>query len=135
MKALRQRLASERGDTLISGVITLILVVFVVALAIQLVAFVQARDAAQAAAQEGAQAAATEGTGVGATRAQSILNAAGGAAAGLSPTASEGTSVISVRVAGPAPHVFPGVDLLLPSISAHASAPTERYPADEEATQ
>jgi hypothetical protein len=135
MRALRQRLASERGDTLISGVITLVLVVLVVALAIQLVAYVQARNAAQAAAQEGAQTAATEGTGAGVSRAQSILIAAGGAAAALRPAASEGASVISVRVAGPAPHVFPGVDLLLPSISAHASAPAERYPADEEAAQ
>lgn len=135
MRAIRQRLASERGDTLISGVITLVLVVLVVALAIQLVGYVQARNAAQAAAEEGAQAAATEGASAGIGRAQSVLAAAGGLAAGLRPAASEGASAISVRVAGPAPHVFPGVDLLLPSISAQASAPAERYPADEEAAQ
>jgi hypothetical protein len=45
--------------------------------------------------------------------------------------AQSGTSAITVIVAGQAPPVFPGVDLMLPGISAHASVPVERYPADE----
>lgn len=131
MAHFRRRLASERGDTLISGVITLLLVVLVVALGIQVVAYVQSRDVAGAAAQEGAQTAASDGTGAGVSRAQSILSVAGGAGAGLHATANEGADITVVRVTGQAPHVFPGVDLMLPSVAAHASAPTERYPEDE----
>lgn len=128
---LRQRLASERGDALISGLITLGLVLLVIWLAVQALAFAHARNVAQAAAQEGAETAATEGTGAGIARADTILTAAGGAGAGLHPSANSSASVITVTVAGQAPHVFPGVDLLLPAISAHASVPVERYPTDE----
>jgi hypothetical protein len=131
VKRLRQRLAGERGDSLVSGLITLGLVLFTIALAMQLLAYAHARNVAQAAAQEGAETAASEGNGAGIARANAILGAAGGAGAGLHPSAQSGTSVITVTVAGSAPHVFPGVDLMLPAISAHASVPTERYPADE----
>lgn len=131
MVKLRQRLASERGDALISGLITLGLVLLVIWLAVQALAFAHARNVAQAAAQEGAETAATEGTGAGIARADTILTAAGGAGAGLHPSANSSASVITVTVAGQAPHVFPGVDLLLPAISAHASVPVERYPTDE----
>jgi len=131
LKRLRKRLACERGDSLVSGLITLGLVLFTIALAIQLLAYAHARNVAQAAAQEGAETAASEGNGAGLARANAILGAAGGAGAGLHPSTQSSTSVITVTVAGSAPHVFPGVDLMLPAISAHASVPTERYPADE----
>ncbi len=131
MKRLRKRLAGERGDSLVSGLITLGLVLFTIALAMQLLAYAHARNVAQAAAQEGAETAASEGNGAGIARANAILGAAGGVGAGLHPSTQSSTSVITVTVAGSAPHVFPGVDLMLPAISAHASVPTERYPADE----
>jgi hypothetical protein len=131
MVRLRQRLADERGDALISGLLTLGLVLLVVALAIQGLAFAHARNVAQAAAQEGAETAAAEGNGAGVARAGAILTAAGGAGAGLHPSAESSTRVVTVRVSGQAPHVFPGVDLLLPGITAHANVPTERYPQDE----
>jgi hypothetical protein len=132
VKRLRKRLACERGDALISGLLTLGLVLLVIALAIQALAYAHARNVAQAAAQEGAETAAAAGTGAGLARAGTLLGAAGGAGAGLHPSAQSSTSVITVVVAGQAPHVFPGVDLLLPGITAHASVPVERYPADEE---
>jgi hypothetical protein len=132
VKRLRNRLACERGDALISGLLTLGLVLLVIALAIQALAYAHARNVAQAAAQEGAETAAAAGTGAGIARAGTLLDAAGGAGAGLHPSAQSSTSVITVVVTGQAPHVFPGVDLLLPGITAHASVPVERYPADEE---
>lgn len=128
---LRQRLASERGDALISGLLTLGLVLLVIALAIQALAYAHARNVAQAAAQDGAEAAATEGNGAGIARADAILSAAGGAGAGLRSSAHSSTSAVTVIVTGQAPHVFPGVDLMLPGITAHASVPTERYPTNE----
>lgn len=124
-------LLCERGDALISGLLALGLVLLTVALAVQALAYAHARNVAQAAAQDGAETAAAQGAGAGIARADAILAAAGGAGAGLHPTAQSGTSVITVVVAGQAPHVFPGVDLMLPGISTHASVPVERYPADE----
>jgi hypothetical protein len=132
VKHLHKRLASERGDALISGLLTLGLVLLVVALAIQALAYAHARNVAQAAAQEGAETAAAQGTGAGVVRADMILSAAGGAGSGLHPSASSSASVITVVVSGQAPHLFPGVDLMLPGITAQASVPTERYPGDEQ---
>lgn len=131
LSRIRARLAGERGDALISGLITLGLLLLVIWLAVQALAFAHARNVAQAAAQEGAESAATEGTGAGIARADTILAAAGGAGTGLHPSATSSATLITVTVAGQAPHVFPGVDLLLPEITAHASVPTERYPTDE----
>lgn len=128
---IRARLACERGDALISGLLMLGLVLLVVWLAVQALAFAHARNVAQAAAQEGAETAASQGAGAGIARADTILSAAGGAGSGLHPSASSSGSVITVTVTGQAPHVFPGVDLLLPGISAQASIPVERYPTDE----
>lgn len=132
MKRLRNRLASERGDALISGLLTLGLLLLVVALAIQALAYAHARNVAQAAAQEGAETAASQGAGAGVARANVILSAAGGAGSGLHPSATSSARVITVVVSGQAPHLFPGVDLMLPGITAQASVPTERYPADEQ---
>ena len=131
MVRLRHRLASERGDALISGLLALGLVLLVIAFAVDALVYAQARSVAQAAAQEGAETAASEGNVAGIARADAILNAAGGAGADLHPSAQSSARVITVVVAGQAPHVFPGVDLMLPAITAHASVPVERYPADE----
>ena len=131
MVRLHKRLGDERGDALISGLLTLGLVILVIALAIQALAYAHARNVAQAAAQEGAETAAAEGQGAGIARAESILGAAGGSGAGLHPSVQSSTSVVTVPVTGNAPKVFPGVGLLLPAITAHASVPTERYPQDE----
>lgn len=132
LKRARRRIVDERGDALISGLLTLALLILVVALAVQALAYAHARNVATAAAQEGAQTTAAEGQGAGVARAQAILAAAGGAGGGLRASVNEGARVITVTVAGQAPHVFPGVDLLLPGIAARASVPTERYPADEQ---
>jgi hypothetical protein len=131
MVRLRLKLSDERGDALISGLLTLGLIILVVALTVQALAYAHARNVARAAAQEGAEAAAAEGQGAGIARADTILTAAGGAAAGLRPSVQSSTSVVTVRVTGQPPHVFPGVGLLLPGITAHASVPAERYPQDE----
>lgn len=131
MARIRTRLACERGDALISGLLTLGLVLFTVALAAQALSYAHARNVAQAAAQDGAETAASQGTGAGVARAETILAAAGGAGSRLHPSAQSGTSTITVIVSGQAPHIFPGVDLMLPAISAHASVPVERYPTDE----
>lgn len=128
---IRVRLTCERGDALISGLLTLALVALTVGLAVQILAYAHARNVAQAAAQDGAETAAAQGAGAGVARAQRLLTAAGGAGSGLRPSAKSSASVITVVVAGQAPHVFPGVDLMLPAISAHASVPVERYPQDE----
>ncbi|MHB1570845.1 MAG: TadE/TadG family type IV pilus assembly protein [Solirubrobacteraceae bacterium] len=132
-KRVRRRLASERGDALISGLLTLALVILVVALAVQALAYAHARNVATAAAQEGAQTAAAEGQAAGVARARAILTVAGAAGTGMHPSVREGASVITVTVSGQAPHVFPGVDLMLPHIEAQASVPVERYPEDEAA--
>jgi hypothetical protein len=124
-------MAGERGDALISGLLTLALVLLTVALAMQALAYAHARNVAQAAAQDGAETAAAEGSGAGVARAQALLTAAGGAGAQLHPSAHTSTSVVTIVVSGSAPHVFPGVDLMLPGIAAHASVPTERYSQDE----
>lgn len=131
LRRVRKRIACERGDALISGLLVLALVLLTAALAIQALAYAHARNVAQAAAQDGAEAAVSAGTGAGVARADAILAAAGGAGAALHPSAQSGTSVVTVVVSGQAPHVFPGVDLMLPTITARASLPAERYPADE----
>lgn len=128
---IRVRFTDEGGDALISRLLTLGLVLLVVGLAVQALAYAHARNIAQAAAQDGAETAAAQGAGAGIARAQTVLAAAGGIGAGLHSSARDSTSVVTVVVAGQAPHVFPGVDLLLPGISAHASVPSERYPNNE----
>jgi hypothetical protein len=69
---IRARLLGERGDALISGLLTLGLVLLVAALAIQLVGFAHCRNVAQAAAQDGAETAAAQGAGAGVVRAEAI---------------------------------------------------------------
>lgn len=129
--SIANRLSSERGDTLISGVLTLGLVLLTIGLAVQALAYAHARSVAQAAAQDGVQAASSEGAGAGVARADALLAAAGGAGARLRPSVQSTTSVVTVVVTGSAPHVFPGLSLMLPAITASASAPLERYPQDE----
>ncbi len=130
--SMRERLFSERGDTLISGLLALGLVLLTVGVAVQALAFAHAGSVAHAAAQEGAQAASSEGTSAGIARADAILAAAGGIGSHLRPSAHSNTSTVTVVVQGSAPHFFPGVDLVLPTVTATASAPLERYPQDEQ---
>ena len=73
------RLTGERGDALIAGLLALGLVLLVICFAAQAVAYVHARNIAEAAAQDGASDAATGGPQAGVSRAQEILTAAGGA--------------------------------------------------------
>jgi hypothetical protein len=123
---------SQRGEALVDGLLMLGLVLLVVAVAVQTLFYAHARSVAQAAAQDGARAAASGDTGAGVARASAVLGAAGGTGAGLRPSAQQGATTITVRVAGHAPRIF-GVSLLLPSVHASASLPLERYPADERA--
>lgn len=122
----------QRGEALISGLLMLGLVVLVVVVAVQALFYAHARSVAQAAAQDGARAAASGGAGAGVTRARVVLDAAGGTGSGLEPTAQETEARVTVQVRGHAPRVF-AVSLLLPSISASASLPIERYPVAERA--
>lgn len=129
--SVKGALRSEQGDALISGLLSLALVLLTIAVAIQALAYAHTRSVAQAAAQDGAEAAASEGTGAGVARANALLAVAGGAGAGLHPSGRSSPQEITIVVHGSAPHIFPGLDLLLPSVTAHASEPTERYPQDE----
>ena len=132
MRALARRLAGERGQALIEGLLALGLVLLTVCFAVQALAYAHARSVAIAAAQDGARAAAAGGSQAGIDRAAGVLAAAGGAGAGLRPSVSEEADEITVRVQGQAPHLF-SLPLLLPAVSVSASLPLEQYPQDEQA--
>jgi len=127
------RMRGERGDALIEGLLALGLVLLVVAFAGQAIAYVHARNVAQAAAQDGASDGASGGPQAGITRAQQILTAAGGAGAHLHADATSDAGEITVTVEGAPPKLF-SLPLLLPNIHASASLPLEQYPADEQAS-
>ena len=126
------RLRGERGDALIEGLLALGLVLLVVCFTGQAIAYVHARDVAEAAAQDGASDAASGGPQAGIRRAEQILIAAGGAAAHLHATAASSGGEITVTVEGAPPRLL-SLPLLLPNIRAAASLPLEQYPADEQA--
>jgi hypothetical protein len=132
MTRLRRRLACERGDALIEGLFAFMLVLLVVAVAAQSLAYAHARSVASAAAQDGARAAAANGPQAGIARASAILTAAGETGADLKATAGESGSEVTVTVQGDAPRLF-SLPLLLPGVRASASLPLERYPAAEAA--
>ena len=132
MTAVRRRLASERGDALIEALFALALVLLVVAVGAQALAYAHARSVAAAAAQDGARAAAAGGPEAGVTRANAILDAAGGAGANLRASAQEASDEVTISVEGEAPRLF-SLPLLLPAVRASASLPLERYPAAEAA--
>jgi hypothetical protein len=127
-----RRLRCERGDALIEGILALGLVLLVVAFAGQAIAYVHARNVAEAAAQDGVSAAASQGPQAGIARAQTILGAAGGAGAALQATATETSSEVTVTVHGQAPKLF-SLPLVLPGIQVEASLPLEQYPSDDQA--
>jgi uncharacterized protein (UPF0333 family) len=129
---MRERLRSERGDGVISVLLAFGLLLVIVVFAIQAIGFAHVRSVAQAAAQDGAETAASEGPAAGIARAEAVLRSAGGAAKGLHPAVSTTANVVTVQVSGNAPHVLPGVSLVLPTIVAHASTPLERYPQNEQ---
>jgi hypothetical protein len=132
MRVLVRRLACERGQALIEGLLAFGLVLLTVAFAVQALAYAHARSVAIAAAQDGARAAAAGGPQVGVDRAAGVLAAAGGTGAGLRPSVSEQADEITVHVQGQAPHLF-SLPLLLPAVSVSASLPLEQYPQDEQA--
>jgi hypothetical protein len=132
VRALAGRLAGERGETLIDGLLALGLLFLVVGFAAQAIVYVQARDVAQAAAQDGASSAASGGPQAGVSRATAILNAAGGTGATLHATATETGGQITITVQGDPPRLF-SLPLILPGISVSASLPLEQYPTDEQA--
>jgi len=132
MSRARRRLSRERGDALIEGLFAFALVLLVVGLAAQALAYAHARSVAAAAAQDGARAAATTGPEAGIARASAILAAAGGTGENLRASASEDGDEVTVSVEGEAPRLF-SLPLLLPAVSESASLPLERYPAAEAA--
>jgi hypothetical protein len=127
---VRRELQSERGEGLVDGLLALFLILFVVAVGAQALAYAHARSVAEAAAQDGARIAATDGTRAGVARAAAVLAAAGGAGARLHATAAEQEDEVTVSVHGRAPRIF-AVSLLLPVVEASASLPLERYPTAE----
>jgi hypothetical protein len=129
---LAARVRSERGDALIEGLLALGLVLLVVWFAAQAVAYVHARNVAEAAAQDGASDAASGGPQAGIARAEQILAAAGGAGSHLHASASTDANEVTISVQGAPPRLF-ALPLLLPDIHAAASLPLEQYPADEQA--
>ncbi len=132
MTRVRRRLAGERGDALIEGLFAFALILLVVGVAAQALAYAHTRSVASAAAQDGARAAATGGSQAGIARASAILAAAGGAGASLRAMAREDGSEVTVSVEGDAPRLF-SLPLLLPTVQASASLPLERYPTAEAA--
>jgi len=132
-RRLAPRLGCERGDALIEGMLALGLVLLVVCFAGQAIAYVHARDIAEAAAQDGASDAASGGPQAGISRAEAILTAAGGAGAHLHATATTDAGEVTITVAGAPPKLF-SLPLLLPNIHAAASLPLEQYAPDEQAT-
>jgi hypothetical protein len=132
MKGVGRQLAGERGDALIEGLFALALVLLVVAVGAQALAYAHARSVASAAAQDGARAAAAGGSPAGIARANAILAAAGGAGESLRATAREDGDEVTVSVEGEAPTLF-SLSLLVPDVRASASLPLERYPTAEAA--
>ena len=130
MTRVRRRLAGERGDALIEGLFAFALILLVVGVAAQALAYAHTRSVASAAAQDGARAAATGGSQAGIARASAILAAAGGAGASLRATAREDGGDVTVSVEGDAPRLF-SLPLLLPAVRESASLPLERYPTAE----
>src|ERR1700712_1618498 len=100
--SVKGALRSEQGDALISGLLTLGLVLLTIAVAVQALAYAHARSVAQAAAQDGAETAAAEGTAAGIARADGLLAAAGGAGNHLHPSAQLTTAAVTIRVQGSA---------------------------------
>jgi hypothetical protein len=132
MKRIGRKLASERGTALVEGLFALLLVLLVVGVAAQALAYAHAKSVAAAAAQDGARAAAAGGPDAGIVRARAILAAAGGTGERLRATAREAGDDVTVNVQGEAPRLF-SLPLLLPAVRASASLPLERYPAAEAA--
>ena len=130
MRRVRRTLRSERGDALIEGLFAFGLVLLVVGVAAQALAFAHARSVAIAAAQDGARAAAAAGPEAGTARANAILGVAGATGEGLRATAAESGNEVTVTVEGNAPRLF-SLPLLLPAVRASASLPLERYSAAE----
>jgi len=130
MRVLARRLACERGQALVEGLLALGLVLFTVCFAVQALAYAHARSVAIAAAQDGVRAAAAGGPQAGIDRAAGVLAAAGGTGDGLRPAVSEQGDEVTVRVSGQAPRLF-ALPLLLPAVSASASLPLEQYPQAE----
>ena len=130
MNGVGRKLADERGDALIEGLFALLLVLLVVAVGAQALAYAHARSVASAAAQDGARAAAAGGSAAGIARANAILAAAGGAGERLRASATELGDEVTVSVEGRAPTLF-SLPLLIPDVRASASLPLERYPTAE----
>ena len=105
-------------------------VLLTVAIGIQALLYAHARSVATGAAQDGARAAASGSTDAGTARARAVLNASGGTADRLRPSASVGPGAVTVRVEGRAPEVFPLPGSLM-EVSASATLPVERYPPAE----
>jgi hypothetical protein len=126
------RLSCEQGQALIEGLLALSLLLLVVSFAGQTIAYVHARNVAEAAAQEGASDAATSGAQAGITRAHAILTAAGGTGSHLHASATTDGNEITITVEGTAPKLL-SLPLLLPAVHVAASLPIEQYPADEQA--
>ena len=132
-RSLASRLGCERGDALIEGLLALGLVLLVVCFAGQAIAYVHARNIAEAAAQDGASEAASGGPQAGISRAEQILTAAGGAGTHLHATATTDAGEITITVQGAPPKLF-SLPLFLPNIHARASLPVEQYAANEQAS-
>jgi len=130
MRVLARRLACERGQALVEGLLALGLVILTVCFAVQALAYAHARSVAIAAAQDGVRAAAAGGPQAGIDRATGVLAAAGGTGADLRPAVSEQGDEVTVTVSGQAPSLF-ALPLLLPAVSASASLPLEQYPQAE----
>ncbi len=122
MSRIRRNLACERGDSLVEGLFAFALVLLVVAVGAQALAYAHTRSVASAAAQDGVRAAAASGPAAGIARANAILAAAGNAARNLRASAREEGDEVTVTIEGEAPRLF-SLPLLLPTVRMTASLP------------
>ena len=105
------------------------LVLLVVGVAAQALAYAHAKSVATAAAQDGARAAAAGGPGSRPGERHPGGGRRHGRACAPRPEAGD---EVTVNVEGEAPRLF-SLPLLLPAVQASASLPLERYPAAEAA--
>ena len=116
----------EQGQALVETLLALSLVLFLLALAGQALAYLDVRLLAREAAAEAAQTAAQQGAAAAVSRAEAILAAAPGLSSHLHTSATLTGNEVSVEISGDPPSFGP-LAALVPAVRERASVPLERY--------
>ena len=123
------RVRDERGEAVTETVIVVPALLLLIMIVIQFGLWYHAQHVVQAAAQEGVRAARAEGAtaGDGHDRALAFITQVGGnSVRGAEVTSERSRDVVTVRVAGEAPAVVPGLRL---GVRAAAASPVEEFTA------